>query len=105
MGQELTLHLLKSVIILRVSQNIRHPFASHKNFLDPQYNSDGTLYAPVRFKQITLERFYITKNSNISFSDTGKMTPEERKLVLKWIKEQFDAQQKALQEAKQKSHR
>lgn len=85
--------------------NINLPFASHKNFLDPQYNADGTLFAPRRFKQLTLERFYITKNSNISYSDTGKMTPEERRLIVGWIKEQIANQEKALEEAKKASHK
>ena len=33
------------------------------------------------------------------------MTPEERKLILGWIKDQLDAQQKAVEEAKQKSRK
>lgn len=33
------------------------------------------------------------------------MTPEERKFVLGWIKDQLEAQQRAIEEAKQKSRR
>lgn len=77
----------------------RHPFASHRNFLDPQFNSDGTPYAPKRFKDLVLERYYITKNSHISYEDTGKMTYQERKLIIGFIKEQLAAQEEAMKEA------
>ena len=63
----------------------RQPFASQMNFLDPQLTEDGKNYGPVRYKHIVKERYYIAKNSHISYEDTGKMTPLERDYI-----KQFD---------------
>lgn len=62
-----------------------YPFASHLNFLDPQTNSDGTPYAPVRYEEIVKECYIISKNINTSYTDLLKITPTERNLLLKFL--------------------
>ena len=47
--------------------------------------SDGKPYGPWRFKEITEERYLITKYTHTSYSDTGEMTPIERDYVLNFI--------------------
>ena len=58
--------------------------------LDPHLTSDGKLYAPERYKEIVKERYLICNNTNITYSDTGKMTPTERRFILLFIKETAD---------------
>ena len=66
-------------------RNIGHPFASHLNFLDPQSTKDGKPYGPYRYKNIVKERYYISKNTNISYTDTGNMTPLEREYIMEFV--------------------
>ena len=76
------------------------PFASHQSFLDPQLTSDGKPYGPVRYKQIVQERYIISKQAHISYSDTGKMTPSERKMILQFLVEDSRREKEALEKAK-----
>ena len=76
------------------------PFAQPTNFLDPRLTSEGKLYAPIRFEEITKEIYLITKHTHNTYSDVLKMTPTERNYILKFIvadlqkqKEIIDAQQ------------
>lgn len=78
------------------------PFGSHLNFLDPAFTSNGEPYGPHRYKEIVLERYQICKNSNISYSDTGQMTPAERKMILQFIVDDRKREAKALEESKKK---
>ena len=60
------------------------------NSLDPRWTSDGKPYAVERYKDIVKERYLICDNCNITYADTGRMTPTERQLLLKYIKETAD---------------
>lgn len=88
-----------------MAYHTRPPFASGKSFLDRQYDKNGEPLAPKRFKQLVLERFYISANTNTSYVDVGQMTPEERKIVISFIKEQKRAESEAINEANSKLKR
>ena len=73
------------------------------NFLDPQSTKDGKPWGPTRYKQIVRERYFISKNINTSYEDTGLITPLERDYLLEFIdedlkrtKEMLDKNQKDL---------
>lgn len=57
---------------------------------------DGKPYSVERFKQIVKERYVISKNSNISYQDTGVMSPVEREYVLQFIQEDLKRQVDAI---------
>ena len=68
--------------------------------------SDGKPFARVRFKEIISEQVavgYLTQGG-VTYGDSEKMSPHERKLALDAIRELLDAQaesyEKALNEAK-----
>ena len=83
----------------------RLPFASQMNFLDQQFNEDGTPYGPARYKDLVRERYFISKHSNISYSDTGKMSPVERTYIRDFITDELKEQQKILDKINEKSGR
>ena len=58
--------------------------------MDPILTSDGKPYAPERLKQLVKERYYIAKNCNTSYTDTGKMSFLERKYLLEFIQEEME---------------
>ena len=53
-----------------------------------------------RFKQITKERYYITKYTNTSYLDVGKITPTERDLLMSFIKEDLEKTKESLEKSK-----
>jgi len=55
--------------------------------------SNGEPYGPHRYREIVKERYYIAKQGNISYIETGKMTPMERELILEYILEDLQMQQ------------
>ena len=57
-------------------------------------------YGPERFKQITKERYYITKYTNTSYLDVGKITPTERDLLMSFIKEDLEKTKESLEKSK-----
>jgi hypothetical protein len=71
--------------------------------LDPQKTKDGKPYGPVRYQEIVRERYFVTKNSGVSYEDTGKMTPTERQLYVNFIVEEFEKTKRAMEEAQQKA--
>jgi len=73
--------------------------------LDPQLTSDGKLYAPIRYEEIVKERYIISKMIHTSYSDTGKITPTERKYILSYIMDEAKQQEKKLKEYKEKNKR
>lgn len=73
-------------------QLTRQPFASRLNFLDQQYDEEGKPLGPERYKEIVKERYYIAKHGNISYADTGKMTPTERDYIREFIEEDLKRQ-------------
>lgn len=73
--------------------------------MDPQLTSDGKLYAPIRYEEIVKERYIISKMIHTSYSDTGKITPTERKYILSYIMDEAKQQEKKLKEYKEKNKR
>ena len=74
--------------------------------LDPQKDKildNGMVYAVFRYNEIVRERFYITSATNVSYADTGLMTPKERQLYIDFIIEERQAQKKALEEVKNRN--
>lgn len=76
------------------------------NFFDPLLTSDGKPFSRVRFKEIISEQValgYLTKGG-VTYGDSEKMSPHERKLALDAIREILDVQaesyKKAIDEAK-----
>lgn len=82
---------------------MRLDFAQTVDFLDPTLTSDGQPYAPHRFKEITKERYLITKYSHTSYKDLDNVTPTERAYLLEFIYEELKKEQDAYEEAKQNS--
>ena len=46
---------------------------------------DGKPYGPFRYKEIVQERYFITKNTHITYNETGEMTPIERDYIVQFI--------------------
>lgn len=77
------------------------PFASDKNFLDPQISSDGKAYGPKRFKEIVKECWYISDNTNTSYTDVLDLSFQERFYLIELINSKQEATKKAIEEARQ----
>ncbi len=78
-----------------------HFFATAQSFLDPQFDKDGNLYAPIRYKEIVRECYIISKNCNTAYTDVLKMGYRERQHLLSFILEEaerLEQQQKEHQE-------
>ncbi len=75
------------------------------NFLDPQLTEEGEPYGPAKYKEIVRERFFISKHSNISYSDTGKMSPTEREYIKGFIRDELKEQQKIIDKMNERSGR
>lgn len=63
---------------------------------------DGRPYAPVRFKEITRERYEISKRINTSYNEIGDITPTERAYLLEFALEDIKQQNKIIEDANQK---
>lgn len=63
-------------------------------------NSDGEPYGPYRYREIVQERYLISKQTHISYSDTGKMTPSERRMILQFILEDAKKEKDAIEKSK-----
>ncbi len=81
------------------------PFAQPTNFLDPRLTSDGKLYAPARFEEITQEIYLITKHTHNTYSDVIKMTPTERNYIMKFIFADFQKQKEIIEAQQQKANK
>lgn len=82
---------------------MRPDFTQTVNFLDPELTSDGEPYAPQRFKEITRERYLISKYSHTSYKDLDNVSPTERAYLLEFIYEELQKEQEAYEEAKRNS--
>lgn len=84
-----------------------YPFASHLNFLDPKINSDGTPYAPKRYRELVKECYLISKNINTSYNDLLKITPTEKDLMLEFLVDEAKKREEILkkQEAEREANR
>ena len=74
-------------------------FAQTMSFLDPTLTSDGKPFAPHRFKEITKERYLISKYCNTSYKDLDKVSPTERAYLLEFIYDELQKEQQAYEEA------
>lgn len=70
------------------------------NFLDPALTSDGKPYGPQRFKDITKERYLISKYCNTSYKDLDNVTPTEREYLLEFIYDELQKEKEAYEQAK-----
>ena len=59
--------------------------------------------ATSRFKQLTKERYLVSKHTNTSYTDTGAITPVERQYILEFIMDEFQRQKEAYEKIKQES--
>lgn len=75
-------------------------FASHQSFLDPQLTNDGKPFGPYRYKQIVKESYLISKNTNTSYVDVMKITPQERNYILDFLSEEYKRTQELTEQAK-----
>lgn len=76
-----------------------HFFASDQSFLDPQISSDGTPYAPKRYKELIKECWYVSDNLHTSYTDVLDLSITERITLIKLIQEKIENTNKALEEA------
>ena len=60
---------------------------------------DGQPYGPARYKEIAHERYLISKHTNTSYSDTGNITPIERKYIIEFIVDDLQRQKDAYEKA------
>lgn len=79
---------------------MRVDFAQTVNFLDPVSTSDGKPYGPHRFKEITKERYLISKYCNTSYKDLDNVTPLEREYLLEFVYDELQKEHEAYEEAK-----
>ncbi len=67
--------------------------------MNPQTTSDGKPYAPIFYKRLVKEAYYITKNTSTSYNEVLDMTPIERKYMLDFLTEEFTKNQEALEKS------
>lgn len=61
-------------------------------------DEEGNPTGPIEFERIVKERYLISKRTNTSYLDTENITVLERQLLLKFINEEIEAEQKLLEE-------
>lgn len=64
--------------------------------------SDGKPFGPYRYKQIVKECYLISKNSNTSYTDVMKITPQERNYILEFIEGEAKRNQELMEKSKQR---
>ena len=74
------------------------PFASTRHFLDLIISDND--YKMRLLQDITKEKYYITKFTHTSFIDIDEITYLERNMILKFITEEKEAEQKQLMKLK-----
>lgn len=79
------------------------PFASHLNFLDPQKTEDGKPYAPLRYEELVKECYLISKNLNTSYIDVLKITPVERKYLIKFLIQEAKHNQEMIEKSREEA--
>lgn len=73
--------------------------------MDQQKTKDGKPYGPIRYEEIVKERYIISKTINTSYNDTGKITPLERRYILKYIIDERKKEEEQWKEMKERSNR
>ena len=81
------------------------PFASQVNFLDPQFNDDGTPYGPWRYKKIVEECYALSKNLNTSYTDILQITPMERMYLIQMLVDESNQLKEKLEKAKESGNK
>lgn len=56
------------------------------------------MYGLERYKEICRERYLISKHSSTSYADTKDITPTERTMLIEFILEDLQSQQKIIEE-------
>lgn len=74
-----------------------------QSFLDPRLSEDGTPYGPKRYKDIVKECWYVSDNTNTSYTDVLDISYLERMYLIKLIGEKREATQNAINEMKSKT--
>lgn len=55
-----------------------------------------------QFKELVLQRYYISKHTNTSYVDAGKITPVEREYIIKFILDENKRNKEAWEKIKNK---
>ena len=64
---------------------------------------DGGAYAIQRYKDLVQERYFISKQTNTSYEDVGKMTPTERMYIIKFISDEIKRQNEIVEKHRAES--
>lgn len=78
------------------------PFELLESFSDPQLNDEGLPYGPTKYKELTRERYIISKHSNTSYSEIGDISPLERSYLLEFIADELKKQKELIDKQKEK---
>ena len=74
-----------------------------RSFLDPRTSEDGSPYGPKRYKEIVRECWYISDNTNTSYTDVLDLSYLERMYLIRLINEKQEATQEAIDAARAKA--
>ena len=88
--------------MIHADLSIHLPFVQPLNFLDPLLTSNSKQYIETRLKDLIRGRYLISKYTHTSYLDAGKISPLERDYIIGFITDQIKAEQKAIQENKNK---
>ena len=98
-----------SMSVIFVGQSIKAPFVHRQTFLEQIDNplfldliSFSAKYNQIIFEQLVKQRYLLTKFANTSYDEAGNIPPTERILLLKFIEEDLQNQQKMRDEMQAK---
>ena len=77
------------------------PFDLQESFSVQELTINGNDYSVERFKQIVQERYIISKRSNTSYTDVGKISPVERQYLLDIIIDEINREKERIEQQKQ----
>ena len=75
---------------------------SHLNSLDPQLINNPE-EASIRFRELTRQRYLLSKHTHTSYIDTGVITPVERQYMFEFITEELQKQKDAYDKYKREA--
>jgi hypothetical protein len=73
-----------------------------QSFLDPRLSEDGKPYGPKRFKDLVRECWFISDNTNTSYTDVLDLSCLERRYLINFIHEKHEATKEAIEAVKAK---
>ena len=73
------------------------PFVSPPNFLGRIIDENGNPTGPEEYENLVKERYLISKRLNTSYTDTGNISVHERRLLLKYIADEINKEQEAIE--------